>query len=79
MLARPQDTGGLTPAKSENDGSALFDRRPVLWSFSGRKTGTGKADEAAGLTPGNEDNAASAYFYPERPCLPLLTDGVICK
>lgn len=26
-LARPQDVGGLTPAKSENDGSAPFDRR----------------------------------------------------
>lgn len=35
----------------------------------------GKADEAALLTQGNEDNEAGCYFRPEKPCLPLSTDG----
>lgn len=55
----------------------LLLRRQVLRSFSGGKIGAGQADEAAGLAPGNEDNAASAYFYPEKPCFPLLTDGTL--
>ena len=37
----------------------------------------GKADEAAGLAPGNEDNAAGGDFNPEKPCLPLSPDVII--
>ena len=48
-------------------------------SFSGAKTDAGKADEAAGLTPGNEDNAASICFSPEKPCCPLSIEGIISK
>ena len=34
-----------------------------------------KADEAAGLTPGNEENEADRCFSPEKPCLPLSIEG----
>ena len=34
-----------------------------------------KADEAAGLSPGNEDNTAGRHFSPEKPCGPLYTEG----
>ena len=34
-----------------------------------------KADEAAGLPPGNEDNAVRRKICPEKPCFPLPTDG----
>ena len=37
----------------------------------------GKEDEAAGLAPGNEDNAASACFSPEKPCFPLSSEGMV--
>ena len=36
-----------------------------------------ETDEAAGLTPGNEENEADRCFSPEKPCLPLSTDGII--
>ena len=29
-----------------------------------------------GLTPGNEDNAASGHLGPEKPCWPLYTEGI---
>ena len=32
-------------------------------------------DEAAGLAPGNEENEAGGRFRPEKPCLPLSTEG----
>ena len=35
-----------------------------------------EADEAAGLTPGNEENEAVRCFSPEKPCLPLSTEGM---
>ena len=34
-----------------------------------------EADEAAGLSPGNEENEADRCFSPEKPCLPLSIDG----
>ena len=34
-----------------------------------------EADEAAGLTPGNEENEADRCFSPEKPCLPLSIEG----
>ena len=36
-----------------------------------------KADEAAGLAPGNEDHEAGCYFSPEKPYCPLFTEGRI--
>ena len=38
-----------------------------------------EADEAAGLTPGNEENEAGCYFSPEKPRLPLSTEGIVDK
>ena len=38
----------------------------------------GKADEAVGLSPGNEDNAASCPRCPEKPCCLLYTEGTVC-
>lgn len=34
-----------------------------------------KADEAAGLSPGNEDNTAGRHFRSEKPCGPLYIEG----
>ena len=34
-----------------------------------------EADEAAGLTPDNEENEADRCFSPEKPCLPLSIEG----
>ena len=35
-----------------------------------------KADEEAGLTPSDEDNAVRRKICPQKPCLPLSTDGM---
>ena len=35
-----------------------------------------EADEAAGLTPGNEENEADRCFSPEKPRLPLSIEGI---
>ena len=34
-----------------------------------------EADEAAGLSPGNEENEADRCFSPEKPRLPLSAEG----
>ena len=34
-----------------------------------------EADEAAGLSPGHEENEADRCFSPEKPCLPLSIEG----
>ena len=36
-----------------------------------------QTDEAAGLTPGNEENEADRCFSPEKPRLPLAIEGNI--
>ena len=36
-----------------------------------------EADEAAGLSPGNEENEADRCFSPEKPRLPLSIEGNI--
>ncbi len=38
-----------------------------------------KAFEAAGLLPGNENNAAGCYFSPEKPCCTLFTECTFAK
>ncbi len=38
-----------------------------------------ETDEAAGLTPGNEENEADRCFSPEKPCLPLSIEGIFAK
>ena len=44
--------------------------------FRERKRRHGEADEAAGLSPGNEENEGGCCFHPEKPWLPLSTDGI---
>ena len=51
----------------------IFSRRKVLRSFSGEEIAAG---EAALLAQGNEDHKARRCFSPEKPCLPLSTDGM---
>ena len=46
-------------------------------SFSGEKIVADKADEAAGLTPSNEDNDVSGNFSLEKPYCPLSIDGIL--
>lgn len=36
-----------------------------------------ETDEAAGLSPGNEENEADRCFSPEKPCLPLSAEDTI--
>ena len=36
---------------------------------------SGEADEAGGLSPGNEENEAGRGFRPEKPYLPLSIEG----
>ena len=50
--------------------------RKVLRSFSGAETAVSEDDEAAGLSPGNEENEPGCYFSPEKPCLPLSTESI---
>ena len=38
-----------------------------------------EADEAAGLSPGNEENEAERCFSPEKPCLPLSIEGSLIQ
>ena len=38
-----------------------------------------EADEAAGLSPGNEENEAERCFSPEKPCLPLSIEGRVTE
>ena len=54
--------------------------RTILWAeiqrvFREQMGRSAKADEAAGLTPGNEDNAGSRFICREKPCLLLSIDG----
>ena len=57
----------------------LSPRWQGLRRFSGANGTAGKADEAAGLTPGNEDNAAGGLSGPEKPYCPLYTEGMFCR
>ena len=38
-----------------------------------------EADEAAGLSPGNEENEADRCFSPEKPRLPLSIEGIAAR
>jgi hypothetical protein len=58
---------------------SIITRRKVLQSFSGAETAASEDDEAAGLSPGNEENETGGYFSPEKPCLPLLIEGVFVQ
>ena len=51
-----------------------FDSRFVEVDRPGKRA-AGKAEETAGLSSGNEDNAVSSLLYADQPCFPLLRDG----
>ena len=38
-----------------------------------------ETDEAAGLSPGNEENEADRCFSPEKPRLPLSIEGIAAR
>ena len=73
-LATSSSSVGVSPPSSSSLPAFIFSRRQVLWSFSGVKIAASKADEAAGLSPGNEDNEAGGHFGPEKPYCPLFTE-----
>ena len=66
---------GVSPPSSSSSPEPIIARRKVLRSFSGAETMVSEADEAAGLSPGNEENEADRCFSPEKPCLPLSIEG----
>ena len=68
---------GVSPPSSSSLPEPIIARRKVLRSFSGAETAASEADEAVGLTPDNEENEAGYCFSPEKPCLPLSTEGII--
>ena len=68
---------GASPPSSSSLPAPIIARRKVLRSFSGAETAASEADEAVGLTPDNEENEAGCCFSPEKPCLPLSTEGII--
>jgi len=85
VLYYPRLIRGNTPASGQSGRwtalldfpAPVFARWQVFRSFWGAKADTGKADEAAGLSPGNEDNTASGCFSPEKPCCPLPGEGIL--
>ena len=68
---------GASPPSSSSSSEPIIARRKVLRSFSGAETAAGEDDEAAGLTPGSKEPGSSDYFSPEKPCLPLSTEGTL--
>ena len=76
-LGRPGGRCQAAPPSSSSSPAPIFARRKVLRSFSGAEIVTGEADEAGGLTPGNEENEAGRGFRPEKPYLPLSIEGTL--
>ena len=44
--------------------------------FPGAERAAGEDGEAAGLPPGKAEDEAGGHFHPEKPCFPLLTEGI---
>ena len=74
-LATSSSSVGVSPPSSSFLPAPVLSRWQVLRSFSGADLVAGKADEAAGLPPGNEDNAACCRRCPEKPCCLLRAEG----
>ena len=74
-LAASSSLVGASPPASSFLPAPVFSHWQVLWSFSGADLVAGKAFEAAGLSPGNENNTGSRPRCPEKPCCPLYTEG----
>ena len=67
-----------TPSSSSSP-APIFTRRKVLRSFSGAENVPDEADEAGVHQPANEENEVRRGFSPEKPCLPLSTEGTRIK
>ena len=76
-LGRPGGRCQATPPSSSSSPAPIFARWKVLRSFSGAEIVSGEADEAGGLSPGNEENEAGRGFRPEKPYLPLSIEGTL--
>ena len=66
---------GDGPPSSSSSPALIFPRWKVLRSFSGTEIVSREAEEAGGLSPGNEENEAGRVFRPEKPYLPLSIEG----
>ena len=75
-LAASSSSVGASPPSSSSLPAPVLSCWQVRRSFSGADLVAGKADEAVGLSPGNEDNAASCPRCPEKPCCLLYTEGI---
>ena len=75
-LAASSSLAGVSPPASSFLPAPVFSRWQVLRSFSGADLVAGKAFEAAGLSPGNENNTVSRPRCPEKPCCLLYTEGI---
>ena len=78
-LASSSSLAGVSPPASSSSPAPIFSRWRVLRSFLGADLVAGKADEAAGLAPGNEDNAVSCQRCPKKPCCLLSAEGKIAE
>ena len=81
QLSIPSIDKGEYAFRQQNISSAKDSVRTILWAevqrvFREQMGRFVKADEAAGLTPGNEDNAGSRFICREKPCLLLSIDGM---
>ncbi len=74
-LAASSALVGASPPASSSLPAPIFSRWQVLRSFSGTDLVAGKAFEAAGLSPGNENNTVSRRRCPEKPYCPLYIEG----
>ena len=77
----PSIDKGKYAFRQQNISSAKDSVRTILCAeiqrvFREQMGRSAKADEAAGLTPGNEDNAGSRFICREKPCLLLSIDGM---
>ena len=80
IMILPSIDKGKYAFRQQNISSAKDSVRTILWAevrrvFREQMGRFAKADEAAGLTPGNEDNAGSRFICREKPCLLLSIDG----
>ena len=81
IMILPSIDKGKYAFRQQNISSAKDSVRTILCAeiqrvFREQMGQSAKADEAAGLTPGNEDNAGSRFICREKPCLLLSIDGM---
>ena len=77
-LAASSSLVGVSPPVSSSLPAPVLSHWQVQGSFSGADLVAGQAFEAAGLSPGNENNAGSRRRCPEKPCCLLYTEGTVC-